>query len=44
VLVESVPVLIGIVDEVAGGAEALAELDEGLRGRNTQALFKQVDS
>ena len=44
VLAESVPVFVAIIDEVAGGVEALAESDEGLRGRNTQTPFKQVDS
>jgi hypothetical protein len=33
-----------IVDEVAEGVEALTELDERLRGLNSQALFEQVDS
>jgi hypothetical protein len=44
VLVESVPVLVAIVDEVAEGVEALAELDERLRGLNLQTVFEQVDS
>jgi hypothetical protein len=44
VLVGSVLVVVGIVDEVAEGVEALAELDERLRGRKTQTLFEQADN
>jgi len=42
VLVESVPVLVGIVDEVTEGAKALTELDGRLD--IPQTLFEQIAS